>query len=399
MSEDWLDYRLGEILTRRIEQPPIEHSQQYKRLTVAINGRGLRLRDVVTGANLGTAKYIARKDDLVVSKIDARKGAAGVLPEHLDGVIVTSDFVPFIVDQGKALPDFLDLWVRQPSFAALCDGISGGTTNRVRMDLSRFPEIPISLPPLPVQRRIVDLMAHLDNHLANLQTERDAAEGLLAHLRGRLMESSEQVPLSKLAEPTGIQIGPFGSQLHAREYSETGVPVVMPKNLINGRIEEAGIKRVPPEVAERLSRHLLRPGDIVFPRRGDLTKRALVTESQDGWLCGTGCIRFRPATDVDGSLVFETLSGAEVTDWLVEHAVGTTMLNLNTEIVSKLPIADPSTGSKELSEASRLQAEVCEALRQERADVLELRNAVLSRVINGSMAIPEVYDSLLPEVA
>lgn len=74
-----------------------------------------------------------------------------------------------------------------------------------------------------------------------------------------------------------IQTGPFGSQLHASDYSEVGVPVVMPTNIRDLRISESGIARVSSDHVERLARHRLRPGDIVYSRRGDVEKCALVT--------------------------------------------------------------------------------------------------------------------------
>jgi len=61
-----------------------------------------------------------------------------------------------------------------------------------------------------------------------------------------------------------IQTGPFGSQLHQSDYSEEGIPVVMPKDIIEGRIVTDGIARVTSEHVERLSRHKLRPGDIIY---------------------------------------------------------------------------------------------------------------------------------------
>lgn len=36
-----------------------------------------------------------------------------------------------------------------------------------------------------------------------------------------------------------VRTGPFGSQLHESDYSETGTPVVMPKDIIEGKVVEA----------------------------------------------------------------------------------------------------------------------------------------------------------------
>ncbi len=65
--------------------------------------------------------------------------------------------------------------------------------------------------------------------------------------------SWELVKLGEIAN--NIQTGPFGSQLHQSDYSENGIPVVMPKDLVEGHISEASIARVNSEHVERLSSH------------------------------------------------------------------------------------------------------------------------------------------------
>lgn len=88
--------------------------------------------------------------------------------------------------------------------------------------------------------------------------------------------------LSEIIKEWGglIQTGPFGTQLHQHEYSERGIPVVMPKDICNGRIEESGIARIPESKAGQLSRHSLKAGSVVFPRRGEISKCAYITEEQ-----------------------------------------------------------------------------------------------------------------------
>ena len=82
-----------------------------------------------------------------------------------------------------------------------------------------------------------------------------------------------------------IQTGPFGSQLHAADYVSVGIPSIMPQNIGDNRILEDGIARITVDDAKRLNRYLVRQGDIVYSRRGDVEKRSLVREHQDGWLC------------------------------------------------------------------------------------------------------------------
>lgn len=148
---------------------------------------------------------------------------------------------------------------------------------------------------------------------------------------------------------SNIQTGPFGSQLHQSDYSEEGTPVVMPKDLVNGHISEASIARVSEDHVNRLSRHKIEVGDILYSRRGDVGRCAFATYLEQGWLCGTGCLR----VTIDSSkavpkFVFYQLQKAETVGWVEKHAVGATMLNLNTSILSSIPIEMPSIEEQEI---------------------------------------------------
>jgi len=139
-----------------------------------------------------------------------------------------------------------------------------------------------------------------------------------------------------------IQTGPFGSQLHAADYVPVGVPSIMPQNIGDNRISEYGIARITPEDATRLSRYLVREGDIVYSRRGDVEKRALIRANEDGWLCGTGCLRVRLGDKgANPSYAAYYLGHPSVREWIVRHAHGATMPNLNTSILSSCPFVIP----------------------------------------------------------
>jgi type I restriction enzyme S subunit len=99
--------------------------------------------------------------------------------------------------------------------------------------------------------------------------------------------------LGEICDKVGgiIRTGPFGSQLHESDYKEKGIPVVMPKNIVDGKISLEGIARISEDDVTRLAQHKLRKGDIVYGRRGDIGRRALITTKEDEWICGTGCLR------------------------------------------------------------------------------------------------------------
>ncbi|TVM14536.1 restriction endonuclease subunit S [Oceanidesulfovibrio indonesiensis] len=151
-------------------------------------------------------------------------------------------------------------------------------------------------------------------------------------------------PMGEVCRKGGgdIQTGPFGNQLHKSDYVAVGIPSIMPVNIGDNQINDVGIARITATDAQRLGKYLVRAGDIVYSRRGDVERRALVREKEDGWLCGTGCLRVRFG---EGVVIPEFgayyLGHPAVREWIVRHAIGATMPNLNTKILSALPFVLP----------------------------------------------------------
>ena len=139
-----------------------------------------------------------------------------------------------------------------------------------------------------------------------------------------------------------VQTGPFGSQLHQSDYSTEGIPVVMPKDLIEGTISTETIARIPIEMVQKLSRYKLNSGDIVYGRRGDIGRQAIILDSEEGWLCGTGCLSLRVNKDVlEPRFLHYYLNQDSLVDWMKSRAIGATMPNLNTDILRSTPIVYP----------------------------------------------------------
>jgi type I restriction enzyme S subunit len=179
-----------------------------------------------------------------------------------------------------------------------------------------------------------------------------------------------------------IQTGPFGSQLHARDYCDEGIPVVMPQDLSVQRIQTSKIARISESDAQRLQRHRMKQGDVVFSRRGDVGRHALVTKQEVGWLCGTGCLLVRPSTTSPiSTYVSCALALPETLEWLLRHAVGATMPNLNTAILSELPMLSA-------------RSEVIAAFENFFSSLVAAKNSHLSEV----STLATLRDTLLPKL-
>lgn len=189
-----------------------------------------------------------------------------------------------------------------------------------------------------------------------------------------------------------VQTGPFGSQLHASDYVEQGVPVVMPTNIRGRRIMRAGVACVASTDADRLSRHRLRVGDLVYSRRGDVEKHAIVGPEEQGWLCGTGCLRVRPATAVGKGVSSHYLSlwldQPASRAWIAARAIGATMPNLNTTILGEAPVLLPTP--EVLGAFDRVVAPLDSRVRHSRAEsqtLAELRDLLLPKLLSGELRI------------
>jgi type I restriction enzyme S subunit len=155
--------------------------------------------------------------------------------------------------------------------------------------------------------------------------------------------------LGELCDEGGgeIRTGPFGSQLHQSDYSASGIPVVMPKDIIEGKISEESIARISIEHVSRLSQHKLTRGDIIYGRRGDIGRQALITTKEDGWICGTGCLRVSLGNAViDPQFLHYYLCDKSVIKDISNQAVGATMPNLNTTILRRISISYPTKANQ-----------------------------------------------------
>ncbi|WP_082386569.1 MULTISPECIES: restriction endonuclease subunit S [Actibacterium] len=214
-----------------------------------------------------------------------------------------------------------------------------------------------------------------------------------------MLEGWQHLSLIELTKEKGLQIGPFGSQLKAEEYTEDpdGVPVVMPRDILAGRIVSTQINRVPKTKAEKLKKHKLETGDILFPRRGDLSRIALVDDEQGGWLCGTGCLRARLTSGTDPKFLITYLNQKAVIDWLEANAVGQTMLNLNTEIISDLPVlAPPLPEQRKIAEILQTWDEALEKLTALRAAKDKRLGALRYAMLFGELRLDDQRRNWVP---
>lgn len=171
--------------------------------------------------------------------------------------------------------------------------------------------------------------------------------------------------------------GPFGSVIHKEDYVDGGVPLVNPSHMIGGRISYDPSVSVSLDMSKQLGAYRLNAGDMVLARRGEVGRYALVTEAEDGWLCGTGSFFVKLHGCCNREFFGLVLEDPDLRRRLQGESVGSTMTNLNQRILVEMPMALPP-----LTEQSRIVTRVT-ALRRLCADLrqrLAERQSVQARL-------------------
>ena len=179
--------KISQLLIKNNESVIIEDDKLYKRITVKINANGVVLRDEEYGKNIGTKRqFIAKEGQMIVSKIDARNGAFGLIPSELDGAIVTNDFPLFDINHHLVNKNYLILLAKTNLFVDFAKSCSSGTTNRQRMDMDKFLTLDIPLPSISEQETIVK---NYYDKITQATTYEQQAETLEKNIESYLFES------------------------------------------------------------------------------------------------------------------------------------------------------------------------------------------------------------------
>lgn len=153
--------RIGSFLIKSRAVIEVQDDVEYKQVTIKINNGGVVPRNngaTIKGLNIGTKRqHVVHARQFIMSKIDARNGAYGIVPKELEGAIVTNDFPVFDVDTEKIIPQFLVLVSTTENFIEFARKCSSGTTNRKRIDIDAFLNQQIPLPSIEEQEALLNL--------------------------------------------------------------------------------------------------------------------------------------------------------------------------------------------------------------------------------------------------
>jgi type I restriction enzyme S subunit len=196
------------------------------------------------------------------------------------------------------------------------------------------------------QKKIASILEQADSarekrRQANVLTEQFLQSAFL-EMFGDPIRNEKGWEMKKMNDVASkIQIGPFGTQLHEEDYIDDGIPLINPTNISDGKIELNINKSISEEKFLSLPNYHLQSGDIIMGRRGEMGRCALVTEKENGWMCGTGSLFLRPNSRINSTYLLFVMTGDSMKTRLENDAQGVTMANLNLSIIKNLDISLP----------------------------------------------------------
>jgi type I restriction enzyme S subunit len=320
---------------------------------------------------------------------------------------VSTEFFQRVFDEAPYIKTAIQLFSKGSIMAGLNSGI--------------VANIPIALPPLPAQQAIADylddetqridtLIAELREMIRLLKEKRRAlisrcvTKGLDPTVPmkdsgvewlGEVPEGWEVTTLGRIA--ARVQTGPFGSQIHSYEYVSGGVPLINPAHIVGGEIMPDMDCTVTGEQAAELVQYRLQNGDIVLGRRGEMGRCATVSDESSGFLIGTGSLSIRLHEGQESAYWSKFLSIPMIRDWLALEANGSTILDLNATIVSRVPIVAPPA-EEQRAIATHLDTETAkiDRLISETEDTITLmqerRSALIGSVVTGKLQVPDIAE-------
>lgn len=328
MSRHWPKVRLAEVLRHRKEFITIDDLETYRRPRVQLHAQGIVLRDEVPGSLIKTkSQQVCRAGEFLVAEIDAKVGGFGLVPEALDGAVVSSHYFLFELDAAKLERSFLDFFVRTHVFRDQVE--AQGSTNYAAIRPAHVLGYEIPLPPLAEQRRIVarieELAALIHEGLGLRKLAVNEVSALPHSFLSRLLRTEEsrgRWPF--LGISTVAEINPSREKMMISPNMEVSFIPMRAVDDTNGVVVAPEV-RAYGEVKTGYTCFL--DGDVIFARITPCMqngKSAIANNLVNG--VGFGSTEFhviRPGPDIDARWIHHLLRHREFIDDAAKHFTGT----------------------------------------------------------------------------
>lgn len=448
MSE-WRKVKIGAFLHRYRQPVQLESDKDYALVTIRTKHKGVVLREMKKGGQIGSNMSRIKKGQFILSGIDARHGAFGIVPDELDGAIVTNDFWCFDVDENIVKRDFFYWLTTTQLFLDACIKSSKGETQRVRLQKDAFYNFEFNFPPVEKQAALLTHLQTIDTTLIALSNEQLQQKTYIAQLRqsilqeaiegkltadwraahpvcagdpntdaaallsviqaekraliasGKLKKEKPLAPITHDEMPFALPEGWVWVQLitacesvvdchnKTATYQESGIPLVRTSSIRNMELNfDKSIRYVSEETYKFWSKRCPpQPGDILFTREAPMGEAAIIPEGK--FVCmGQRIMLFRVGNKfLSEKYLLYAVQNPTAKKIINSVAVGSGVKHLRVGDVERLPIPLPPLAEQHaiVERVDRLLASVS-ALEQQVAERQAYARQLMQAVLQEAFA-------------
>ena len=194
----WQKVKIGDLLTRYKEPVEVRDNILYKRVTIRTKHKGVEIRDEEIGKKIGTKKqWLVKEGQFILSRIDARFGAMGMIPKEVDGAIVTNDFLAFDVNKNTIEQYLFYQLLKSPIFLEACKKASRGVTQRKRINEDFFLGYELTIPRRDAQKALCAKIELAEKGQETLKNQIENQKIYLKNLRKQILQDAVEGKLTK----------------------------------------------------------------------------------------------------------------------------------------------------------------------------------------------------------
>ncbi|WP_027020280.1 restriction endonuclease subunit S [Corynebacterium sputi] len=402
MRDGWIETTLGEVTAvnpGRLKGVSPDDVIRYVDISSVSWDTGIDICSVAEmpfGQAPGRARRPINEKDVVVSTVRPRLRAMGQVPPSLAGQVASTGLCVLRARDSEAiLPDYVWQVVRHHAFTDwLVERETGSNYPAVRSsDIEAYPFL---LPPIEEQRRIVDLMSHMDAVIERLAEEFESVERMARSLRNEAFGAwSDQFELAPAASLFGMLLG---RQKSARQSVGSHViPYIRSGNIADGFLRLDDVQEMNFEPDEQ-HKYAISSGDVLLAEGGTVGQSALWKEEIQGPVgFDKHVIRLRPVEGMSTTnYIHQWCRWAFETGLFRETAKGVTISALGFGRAKALPVPKVPFEDQQGQTATLVAADALgQQLAAERSQLLQARAALLSELLSGLHQIPTSYDEFI----
>ena len=368
-----------------------------------------------SGEKFITAEGLRNSSSVLIPKnnllVSSRVSVGNISISAID-VAISQDVTGIIINKAYARSEFLYWYLKQHIKKLVL--ISQGTTIQgfTRKELAKLL---VFLPSLSEQQKIASIFSGVDALIESTQRTIEKTErlkkGLMQNLLTRGIGHTKykkvlikyhflelEIPkrwqiksikeLSTLKK-NAVMTGPFGLMLHSSDYVDEGIPLILIKNLKNGKLDEKDIPKISEKDAKRLYKYQVRAGDIVFSRVGRVGSASLIEKEHDGWLISGQMLRIRfENSNLNPYFVNYFINSRLFVRVLTPELLGSTRDSINTTILENLLIVIPSIHEQEKIASILSEVDAYIQKNQQYKEKLEkLKKGLMQKLLTGQIRV------------